>query len=233
MAKMKNLFVCIFCMGLCVVPSSCDDDDVVPSPAVEEEPSDSTENKAPVSLSYSFVCDGDLVRFVTPEIIYTDSKGEHHITLDENRWSPVDYALCYYTENGTMHYGTIELEKDGTVPEPWVIEEIYSSFRWVQAVGLDKAGITNHFVVRYNRKSDYVIDNEYVYRLYRRLHCESGTSFFSNHLCVYTPTSIDMTGKTMWRGDEVEAYIDEICAKNDTVSMQIDELGEISLVSKK
>lgn len=211
---------------------SVDDND---EPADDDE---SVDNRASVELTYEFECDSDLVRFVTPEIIYTDEAGEHNIVLNENQWSPITFAYCYYTENGATNYKTFELTEGEIVPEPWQMEYAYSFFKWKQIVKLNKIGVTNHFVVRYHRKSEYAIEQEREYELGRKLYCSNGHSSFVSEegklvVNTYNSTSIDIGGQTRRRGSEVQKYIDEICAKNDTVSMKIDNQGNFTLLSKK
>ena len=199
------------------------------------EPSD---DKASVELTYVFECDSDFVRFVTPEIIYTDKIGEHKISLNESQWSPITYAHCYYTENGTTHYDTFILEDGATVPKPWQIEYTYSFFKWTQVVKLDKASLTNHFVTRYHRKTDYVIETERMYELGHKLYCSSGHSSFVSEegkliVNTYNSNSIDIGGNTTWHGDEIQEYIAKLCTQNDTISMNIDNQGKFTLLSNK
>ncbi len=194
-------------------------------------------SKATVELTYCFNCDSDLVRFVTPEIIYTDKIGEHNTLLNESKWSPITYAHCYYTVEGTTYYETFKLEEGSTIPEPWIMEYTYSSFNWKQEVTLDKVGVTNNFIVRYHRKSNYVIEKDREYRLSRKPYCNQGSSLIDingkQNLTLYSPISIELGGKTKWRGDEVQDYITELCAHNDTVSIHIDEHGGFTPLSKK
>lgn len=209
---------------------------------LESESSDGgdipSDDKASVELTYIFECDSDFVRFITPEIIYTDKIGEHKLTLNEGQWSPITYAYCYCTENGTTHYEIFTLENGATVPEPWQIEYAYSFFKWEQAVKLDKVGITNNFVVRYHRKTDYVIETERTYELGHNLYCDNGHSSFVSEegkiiVNTYNSTSIDIGGKTTCRGDEVQEYVAKCCAQNDTISMNIDCQGRFTLLSRK
>ncbi len=48
----------------------------------------------------------------------------------------------------------------------------------------------------------------------------------------YTGVSIDIGGKRTWTPGEVENYINEICAKNDIVTMKIDGNGNITLLTE-
>lgn len=98
---------------------------------------------------------------------------------------------------------------------------------------LNKIGITNNVVVKYHKKSQYTIEAGKEYRLSRSLFCRSGFCSFTSsdgniNMKSYIGVSIDMGGKRIWTSGEVESYINEICAKNDIVTMKIDGNGNIS-----
>ena len=191
------------------------------------------EDKTSVKLNYNFTCDGDLLDFVTPELIYTDRRGEHSIMLDETNLSSTTWALCSYTENGITHEDVFELKDGEEVPEPWQVDEYITRYNKELDVKLNKIGITNNVVVKYHKKSQYTIEAGKEYRLSRSLFCRSGFCSFTSsdgniNMKSYIGVSIDMGGKRIWTSGEVESYINEICAKNDIVTMKIDGNGNIS-----
>lgn len=237
---MKKLIYCILCAGLFMMTTACggDDDNVVEDIPEnnEDKPGISVVSKPYASLRYVFTCDSDLVAFVTPEFIYTDSLGTHSVVLDENKWTPTTYAFCYKMENGTTSYKAFEVDKDGKVPEPWIIESYYTIFSWQQDVGLNKVDVVNDCIVKFHRKNNYVIDSEKMYELSYSLSCPKGEAKVvvdgQIHLETYTNITIGSNEKTSWYGYEVEKFLDELCAKDIVVSMKIDGNGKISQVSK-
>ena len=215
------------------------DDDNVPEDIPEnneDKPGISVISKPYASLNYVFTCDSDLVSFVTPEFIYTDSLGTHSVVLDENKWSPTTYAYCYKTESGTTSYKAFEVDKESNVPEPWIVESYFTFFKWLQDVGLNKVDVVNDCIVKFHRKNNYVIDAEKLYELSYFLSCLKGEAKVivdgKIRIEAYTNTTIGTNEKTSWYGYEVEKFLDELCAKDIVVSMKIDSNGKISQVSK-
>lgn len=237
---MKKLFYCILCASVFMLTTACGDDvDNVLEDTPEnneDKPGTSAVSKPHVSLSYVFTCDSDLVSFVTPEVIYTDSLGTHNVVLDENMLTPTTYAICYSTEDGTTSYEFFEVGKDGKVPEPWIVERYSTFFSWQQNVGLNEVDVVNDCIVKFHRKYNYVIDAEKQYELVRRLSCPRGVANVVVDGIIYLETYnniiIGSNEKTSWYGYEVEDFIDELCAKDIVVSMKIDSKGKISQLSK-
>lgn len=219
--------------------AGCDEDDYIVENITEknEDTIVITLDTVPqVLLKYVFLCDSDLVAFVTPEVIYTDSLGTHNVVLDENKLTSTTYAYCYTKENGMTVYTAFEVEEDGKVPEPWIIESYFTKFSWEQDVNLNRVDVVNDCIVKFHRKSNYVIDADKLYRLSYNLSCPSGSSRVVVDGRVisgtYTGISIGSNGKTSWYGYELESFLDELCAKEVFVSMKIDRDGTISKVSK-
>ena len=237
---MKKLFYCLLCFSLFFVATSCGDDDDDSGRDDKTENNDNNtdsivDTKTSVSLTYVMSCDSDLVAFVTPEIIYTDLTGTHSIALDEKTWSPQIIAYCYKTENGITTYAGMELDKDGKVPEPWIIDSYITYYLWKQDVHLNKVGIINDCILKFNRRTNYVIDSNKQYKLSYSFKCTGGTSsmivdgkIVEN---IFSGTTLGSNGKSSWYADEVGPYIDELCSKLFTISIKIDSDGKISQAS--
>lgn len=150
--------------------------------------------------------------------------------------SPTILAYCYCFENGEKVYDTIEADENGDVPEPWIIEWTSDSYNWKQIVYLDKVGVVNNCSITYHRKKGYNIEADKVYELTHRLECISGFSSITigNQVQInrYSNTSID-TEREERHGYELEEYLDKLCSKSETVSMQIDDNGKFTLLSEK
>ena len=218
-------------MMLCACPDPVEEIIIDNGNNNQEQGSKDPTNKVKVELTYSFGCDEDLIQFVTPVIVYTDKDGLHEIVLDDKAWSPTLYAYCYYTENGTTHYSVQEPDKDGHVPEPWIIESTNLSYNKKLSIQLEQVGVENVCKVKYNKKSNYTIDPSKEYDLSRSFGCTSGSATFVNggiNVSTYTGITINLGTKSSWKGNEVEDYINELCSNPDVVTMTIDEKGKIS-----
>lgn len=219
-------------MMLCACPN-CDNhsgEDFVKND--NEQNSSVTVKKPSVELTYNYICEEDLLQFVTPTIVYTDKDGQHEVILDEKAWSPTLHAFCYYTENGVTNYSILEPDKNGNVPEPWIIESTDVSYRKSIDVQLDEVGIENDCIVKYSKKSDYTIDPSKEYDLSRYFGCSSGkATVVSGGVTISTfSRSLNRLGeKRSWKGSEVESYIEELCKESDKVTMVIDKAGKISV----
>lgn len=236
---MKKILYCLLCVSACLLVVACDDK----SDGVAVVPDDNKDNSETVvkanpsaSLTYVFSCDSDLVAFVTPEIIYTDSLGSHSVILDEKTWAAETVALCYKTEDGKTTYTGIPLDENGKVPEPWIIESYISQFLWSNDVHLNKVDIINDCMVRFHRKADYVIAPNRQYKLSYSINCTKGqSSLIVDGKIVYDSFNFIAVGsndKAFWEAHEVENYINELCTKTVTVSMRIDSNGTITKVSQ-
>ena len=230
----------MLCLSLFFVATSCDDDDdngLEDKTVNNENGKDSVVvAKSSASLTYVMSCDSDLVAFITPEITYTDSTGTHSIVLDEKSWAPEVIAYCYKTENGITTYTGMELDKDGKVPEPWIIESYITYYIWKQTVCLNKVDVINDCTLKFKRKANYMIDPNKQYKLSYRFKCTAGSSsimkdgqYVEN---FFSDTSVGSNGKSSWYGDEVGPYIDDLCSKTFTISMKVDGDGKISQISK-
>lgn len=237
---MKKLLYCVLCASMCLFHTACcDDNDVnyIPDDK-EEQPDVPKEHPSSASLTYEMSCDSDLVAFVTPEITYTDSLGKHSVLLEGDKMKATRYALCHKMEGNKVTYTSLEVDNDGLVPDPWIVDYYYTRLKWSEEVHLNQVGVVNECTMKFRRKDDYVIDSDKEYRMSYRLYCDGGHSstYIDGQLIlnIYTNTDIIIgsSERTLWMGHELEAHLDELCEKTITVTMMIDEKGGITKVSK-
>lgn len=236
MKRIKRIFIYSSCLAVTMMLCACTDPDeefvVVNDNGNQEQESQNQTNEDEVCLTYNFGCDEDLIQFVTPVIVYADKDGQHEIVLDDKAWSPTLHAYCYYTENGTTHYSVLEPDKEGHVPEPWIVESTRISYNKKLSIQLKQIGIENVCSVKYNKKSNYSIDPSKEYDLSRYFGCTSGYVKFVNGVHIISTTyrgfTINLGTKSSWKSNEVEDYINELCSNPDIVTMTIDGKGTIS-----
>ena len=233
---MKKILFMACCISLCLLPSSCKDDDVPVTPP-EEKPEDKPEEKpeetAPVAgLTYVLTCDKVLTDFVTAEVIYNDLTGEHSEILDKNDWASTTYAICHKTENGTTTYARFEVEENGSVPEPWIVDFYKTVCSWEKELLFEHLGLVNDCTLKFHRKDGYVIEPDKKYDLSHNFECSEG---FSHPIVdgktiynFYYNYDNNIGGKSSWFDYEVEDYLDELCSKTFTVSMSIGTDGKIT-----
>lgn len=191
---------------------------------------------AKVDLTYSYSCEEDLLNFVTPKLTYTDETGEHTIVLDETCMTSSAYAYCYCYEDGEKVYDVIELDEDGNVPEPWIIEEISSKCYHLKLnVNLNKVDVVNNCIVTYHRKSNYEIIDLKEYNITHRLECYSAhSSVYTDILHINNYTNIHIgINTTKVYGNQLEEYLDRLCSEGDIVSMQIDKNGKFTNLTEE
>ena len=223
--KITKLASCvIMCMMLCACPT----DHVVLIPLPVE---------LKVELTYELECAEDLLQFVTPTMIYTDKDGQHELVLEKKDMLPIYRALCCSTENNTTTYQMFETEKSGTVPAPWIVINRSVAYQKSHMAKVDQLGIENSCIVKYKQKSNYSIEPEKEYDLSRKLDCIKGTAsgggLKTHNIYLSENTSVTIGGNILRKGDEVISYINELCSKNDTITMIVAETGEISKKENK
>ena len=242
---MKKVFIYIFAIGMCLTFYACPDSDPIDE-IIEnennnnddnEEKEDTTEeeDKIDVELTYKFNC-YDLPEFVTPVITYFDAEGTHSITLDDDTWSPTLMAYCSYIDEDGRLVETVEEAQN--VPSSWNIENTYNYYKWEQIVKLNQFGIKNHFIVSYKRKENYTIDPNRKYKLSHSSACSEAKSylngkkvFSAQYFFIDIGISINIGGGSSSEEEtkeELEKYLDEICSKNDTVTMIIEDDGRVT-----
>lgn len=237
---MKKFLYCVLCASMCLFHTACGDDndvDYIPDDK-EEQPDVPKEHPSSASLTYEMACDSALVAFVTPEITYTDSLGKHSVLLEANKMKATRYALCHKTDGNKVSYSSLEVDNDGQVPDPWIVDYYYTTLKWSEEVHLNQVGVVNECTMKFHRKDDYVIEPDREYRMSYGLYCNNGLSSTyidgKQVINIYTNTdiSIGSSEQSLWMGYELEAHLDELCEKTITVTMKIDEKGKITKVFK-
>lgn len=227
---MKKLIVMACCISLIMLLCSCNENEIQDTIPIEKPGNEASVPAA--SLTYELTCDKELTDFVTAEITYCDSLGEHSVMLEDKDWEPTTYALCYKTENDTTIYSSIEVDENGNVPEPWIVQSYKTILGWGKEVFLNRLGLVNNCTLKFHRKDDYRIETDKKYALTYSFRCSEGYArAIVDGKAVYL-NYIDIThnigGKTSWSGYEVEDYLDELCSKTFTESMSIGSDGTIS-----
>lgn len=96
----KNYWYGLFLMAVGTL-ASCDS-------GVPEIP----EHKLDVEFSYELVCSDALLKYVTPEVTFTDAKGvQHTVAVENNMWVGGDHKT--WTE--TIHYDSLNVSNTATV----------------------------------------------------------------------------------------------------------------------
>lgn len=230
---MKKLIFMVCCISLIMFPCSCNEDEIEETIPIEK-PITVTFDPA-VSLTYVLSCDKDLTDFVTAEITYCDSLGEHSVILEEKDWDSTTYALCYKTENGTTIYSSIEVDENGNVPEPWIVHSYKTILGWEKEVFFNCLGLVNNCTLKFHRRNDYVIESDKIYALTYSFRCSEGytSALVDGELVIrnYIDLTLNLGRKTSWYGYEVEDYLNELCSKTFTESMSIGSDGSIEKIS--
>lgn len=84
------------------VLTSCSDSDIPEIP----------EHKLDVDFTYELVCSDALLKYVTPEVTFTDAKGvQRTISIENEMWEGTDHK----TWKQTVHYDSLDVSSTATV----------------------------------------------------------------------------------------------------------------------
>lgn len=85
-----------------VTLASCDESDIPEIP----------DHKLDVEFSYELVCSDALLKYVTPEVTFTDAKGaQHTVSVESSMWEGNDHK----TWKQTVHYDSLNVSNTATV----------------------------------------------------------------------------------------------------------------------
>lgn len=165
--------------------------------------------KPSVQLNYKAEWSTDLLEFVTPVVYYTDADGEHETELPA---SMLTMVVPEYTLNG-------EAVKD----DPY--------FCWSKAVILKTFNTTNTVIVKYNRNANAQVDNDKTYSFRHRLYLSTAAVTQNNSIQHYLFSNPEVTiGEDFnkYHGENATSYIEKLCDTPDSITVAIDENGNIT-----
>ena len=97
----KNYWYSLLLMAL-VTLASCDESDIPEIP----------DHKLDVEFSYELVCSDALLKYVTPEVTFTDAKGvQQTVKVENGMWEGTDHK----TWKQTVHYDSLNVSNTATV----------------------------------------------------------------------------------------------------------------------
>lgn len=97
----KALLYCLILMAFGTIVS-CSDSDIPEIP----------DHKLDVEFSYELVCSDALLKYVTPEVTFTDAKGaQQKVTVGSGMWEGNDHKIW----KQTVHYDSLNVSNTATV----------------------------------------------------------------------------------------------------------------------
>jgi len=97
----KNYWYSLLLMAL-VTLASCDESDIPEIP----------DHKLDVEFSYELVCSDALLKYVTPEVTFTDAKGaQRTVSIESSMWEGNDHKIW----KQAVHYDSLNVSNTATV----------------------------------------------------------------------------------------------------------------------
>ena len=225
MKTMKHLTVFAWAALLSTALVSCHKDDEVETETKTETgstdtpPASSDEDDVHVKadVSYTLTLTSDLLKFVTPEVRYVDARGEV-VTL-----TGVDELDGQVAESGSAGSWTSD-----AVPETgWK--------KWTVRMEFEHLDFHSYMTVTYRRNEvtedtagkTYYFDSSLNSDMDATISKSSKNGIF---ISIYRDRNIkiDIGSSYYYSGDDIDTYLDELCAHEDKVGYYIDESGDVS-----